>query len=332
MQPIICKTTLLNPFSCEGNRFWQKVYTKSCRGGGVKTRQIYRALFALGKMCLPRARGRAVVTLDGVPRTFVYPLFNTQYHALYDPLYAYGYEAETAALIRLLLPGADHFMDVGSNWGYFTLFARACGYAGRISAFEPQTDVYREMQDILKQVGLLHEDTMLYNKAVARRHGRVDLVSPDGMHSGTAGVRPGHAIEAVPLDDYAGTEPGLIKIDVEGYEGEVLAGAGAVLADCRPYIIFESWRDSGQVEQTLQPFRMLTESDYVFYQPALLKDTRAGSLPLVYGEYWDLEPEMNLALYPFEMDRRFLLRRQFNVLACPAEKSGETLQARLQNE
>lgn len=40
-----------------------------------------------------------------------------------------------------------------------------------------------------------------------------------------------------------GRRPDLIKVDTEGNEAAILVGARKTLATCRPWVIFESWRD-----------------------------------------------------------------------------------------
>jgi FkbM family methyltransferase len=40
----------------------------------------------------------------------------------------------------------------------------------------------------------------------------------------------------------------LVKIDTEGSEAAILRGAGRTLAERRPLIIFESFRDDGREE------------------------------------------------------------------------------------
>jgi hypothetical protein len=54
------------------------------------------------------------------------------------------------------------------------------------------------------------------------------------------------SVEVVPLDDVTGIDVldiGLIKIDVEGLEAEVLRGAESTLRRCRPAVVFEQQAD-----------------------------------------------------------------------------------------
>jgi len=51
-------------------------------------------------------------------------------------------------------------------------------------------------------------------------------------------------VETRTLDSYAFEEVDLIKIDVEGHEMSVLAGAVETIRRCRPWFIIEVWDDS----------------------------------------------------------------------------------------
>lgn len=317
MSITITNVELYNPFSVEKVGLWQRVMVKGERGN-----RLYRRVFRCGKKMFPNLQADAFVRIEGENRHFSYSVFNTQFHSLYDPLYAYGYEPETATLIRLLLRRAKHFVDVGSNWGYYPVYARACGFEGRITAFEPQRNIFNQMQNIIGKLGLT-EGTKLLNQAAAARKMMVGVDVPDGIHSGLGVVCAGGDVEAIPLDDLLDESPDVIKIDAEGYEAEVLAGADRLLRELRPCLIFESWKNKNNVAETMRPLDYLSERDYSFFQPAFLKQTKSGVLPLLYGEYWDLEPEMELVLISFEVEQRFLMQRQINVLAVPKEKVEE---------
>jgi FkbM family methyltransferase len=52
----------------------------------------------------------------------------------------------------------------------------------------------------------------------------------------------GVMVESRPLDSYELQDVTLIKIDTEGSEPEVLAGARATIARCRPLVVLEDWQ------------------------------------------------------------------------------------------
>jgi hypothetical protein len=61
-------------------------------------------------------------------------------------------------------------------------------------------------------------------------------------HPGTASAQGTHPTEATTLDllaDQAGLVPDVIKVDTDGFDGKVLAGATGLLSRDRPAVIFE---------------------------------------------------------------------------------------------
>jgi FkbM family methyltransferase len=167
----------------------------------------------------------------------------------YEPL-------ETAALRRLLRPGA-HVVDVGANVGWFTfLAALAVGPEGHVSAIEPR----RPTVDYLRRsVGLnqLDERVTVMQTAVGRETGSASIVwhpasrNPGSAHFGEPGDNlpgddlPGdklevQAVDVRTLDDLlAGTAVDCVKLDIEGAEGLALLGADRVLRESRPLILCE---------------------------------------------------------------------------------------------
>ena len=76
--------------------------------------------------------------------------------------------------------------------------------------------------------------------AAANNFGGVSL---DGVSSATvkAGV-PGEKVPVVTIDSFGLAKLRLLKIDVEGMERAVLAGARQTITRCRPYLYFEADR------------------------------------------------------------------------------------------
>ncbi|MEP7011508.1 MAG: FkbM family methyltransferase, partial [Acidobacteriota bacterium] len=143
--------------------------------------------------------------------------------------------AERHLLAALLRPGM-HVADVGANLGYYMLlFARAVGPAGRIDCFEPEPG---------------NLETLALNVRENRLEGcvRIHPVAAGDVH-GFARLAPGlngvvtesGEIE-VPLrrlDDLIEPPLGLLKIDVEGFEGPVLRGAARLLREAKPALFVE---------------------------------------------------------------------------------------------
>jgi FkbM family methyltransferase len=108
---------------------------------------------------------------------------------------------------------------------------------------------------------------------------RMDYSAPNnfggvGMQRGQAG---GQTVRALPLDDLLGADwdVGFLKIDVEGFERDVLLGAAKTLARCRPVIYLEN----DQPEKSAALLELLWAQDYVCWYdlPALFNpDNFAG--------------------------------------------------------
>ena len=158
---------------------------------------------------------------------------------------------EFAFVDRVLKPGMV-FIDVGANDGYYTLFAaRRVGPTGKVIAVEPSSRERAHLQRNLGRNGL--ENVQVVAAALGAQAGFVDLHLAHGVHAGhnTLGdfahddvVRA--SSERVPLEtlDAVVARQGLsrvdmVKIDVEGGEAGVVAGAQKVLTTSRPVLLME---------------------------------------------------------------------------------------------
>nr|WP_284438334.1 FkbM family methyltransferase [Thalassococcus arenae] len=143
---------------------------------------------------------------------------------------------------RCLRPG-DTALDIGANLGLVTLrMADRVGSGGRVHAFEPQDRLRRYLLQSLTRNGLEH--VVLHAVALAAEPGELVLhVPPDNAGAaslaGTEGA--GQRVPVETLDRLAAafgpTPATLVKIDVEGFEGEVLKGARTVLETTPPHVV-----------------------------------------------------------------------------------------------
>lgn len=154
--------------------------------------------------------------------------------------------AECALFAKLVEPGMT-FFDVGAHVGYYTLLAaRLVGDAGRVVSFEPDARNFELLAENVRRNALTNVEVA--NMAVAAREGELQLYrDPDwaGDHRIHAvSGRESVAVRCTTLDGYAARHgaPDVIKMDVQGAEGEVLAGMRDILRESPPVaIVAEFW-------------------------------------------------------------------------------------------
>jgi FkbM family methyltransferase len=148
-------------------------------------------------------------------------------------------------IFRLLDPG-DLAVDVGANVGYMTsLMARRVGPSGTVMAYEPHPALF---EVLTKNVARWNHDQRLgqivaNNVALSDHHGTADLFAPESFdrNVGSASlqisarwgkdhVRVGEVRLSTADEEFSDRPVSLLKIDVEGHESQVLAGAAELLA------------------------------------------------------------------------------------------------------
>lgn len=155
------------------------------------------------------------------------------------------FEPELAFLRRWLKPGMSA-IDVGANHGVFALtMARLVGPEGQVTAFEPGLEAQGLLERSIARNRLANLE--LVRAAVAEIPGEAALHDGNGSSeaaslAGGAG-RPGRRVRVTTLDaewSRLGCPPvDFVKIDVEGFEGQVIAGARRLLRDAAPLVMFE---------------------------------------------------------------------------------------------
>ena len=156
-----------------------------------------------------------------------------------------GDSVEEMASFIALAGAAETFFDVGAAKGLFSQVFCLLGADKRAIAFEPSATANADA-DVLANANGCRSRIMMRPVAVGREAGaRPARRSPGGFVNVDAEESAGEAIDAVrltSLDDEVrslGFTPDLIKIDVEGYEYEVLLGARRLLRERKPPICLE---------------------------------------------------------------------------------------------
>jgi FkbM family methyltransferase len=136
---------------------------------------------------------------------------------------------EMAFVLHLLRPG-DLFVDVGANVGSYTILA-AGAVGARCISFEPDQETMRSLQRNVTANSLddrveLRQSVVGRNEGVARFTSGSDTLN----HVADGSDADATPIQMTSLDTaLEGRSPHLLKVDVEGYELEVIAGASSTL-------------------------------------------------------------------------------------------------------
>jgi FkbM family methyltransferase len=152
-------------------------------------------------------------------------------------LYVKDFEATERRFHQAFLRKGDVYLDIGANIGLFTVIAaRKVGSTGRVYAFEPIAATYDRLQ---QNIALnRYRNVSSYKVALSDAAGQAEMtISTDGFDGRNSMAKPTggeqFALETVSLStldafvaehDLAGRIT-MVKIDVEGWENHVLAGA-----------------------------------------------------------------------------------------------------------
>jgi FkbM family methyltransferase len=156
--------------------------------------------------------------------------------------------AELEFMRDALAPGATA-IDVGANVGVYTITAALrVGTTGRVIAVEPDADYLPRLRANLERNGLGNAEVVV--AAAGDADGEVELaiaedrafssIKPLVAYAGSGATRRVRQQRLDSIWDEAG-QPAVafVKVDVEGAEVEVIAGAERLLQRCRPALVVE---------------------------------------------------------------------------------------------
>lgn len=317
------EVTIRNPFRVETLPVLSRLHAMaflprrrlSKRFIGKPAKRLFRLLLTLGM----GGHGRFALSMSGQERKATYNARNTQFGALYQAQNLPLYEPETSTLIDLLLVGGKGFVDVGANWGWYSLLAASHPkFSGMIHAFEPFPPTFDDLRRVVDEAGL-DGRIVCHDVALADRDGRSTMALSDGVQSGLARLDQdgGVTITLATLDSLDVSAPDVLKIDAEDHELDVLVGSSQTLERYRPFIIFENWLHRNQPDLTLSPFNWLSARGYCFFHAGWV----AGAPEFIVPDLvMDKDGRATLAVLPLLPAQRFHLPSQMNVLAVPVER------------
>lgn len=156
-----------------------------------------------------------------------------------------AYSDDLALVAHLRQFGVDLILDVGANRGQFAVGLLEAGYQGRILSFEPLSGPHREaakaaasrpawevwprcaVGDSPGEITVQISANSVASSAVPLTEAHVS-VSPDAAYVGSE-TAPVLTLDQIADHVLAGSARPFLKIDVQGYEQRVLAGAEKLL-------------------------------------------------------------------------------------------------------
>lgn len=150
-------------------------------------------------------------------------------------------ERRVVEYIAQSLQEGDVAFDVGSFCGYYALLmSRRVGDSGTVVAFEPSPENAGWVETNLRLNEL--RNVRLERLAVSDASGRQQF-APSGPVSKLSPDGGALSVDVVSLDDYIGshglTRLDLVKVDVEGFEHEVIVGMTRTLSALKPRLVIE---------------------------------------------------------------------------------------------
>jgi FkbM family methyltransferase len=236
-----------------------------------------------------------------------------------DPNSPLGHEPELSHLIDRLVPDDGVYLDVGSNYGYFSIYlATRPGFHGRIHAFEPIASSFAGLRDLV--MALRCDDSVTcHNAAVSDQIGTATMAIGDDP--GLASIKDGafangEVVKTITLDSLNLDRVDFMKIDVEEHEAAALRGADALIAKHQPYIYLESWSFDNDSRKVFEPLKFMLDRGYRLYLPAWAQSN--GSFFVGVGAGYEMD---KFALLPFSLiDRLTFPGNPINIFAAPVSR------------
>jgi FkbM family methyltransferase len=197
-------------------------------------------------------RGGLERVINGTDRVLVAP----QFRGLGE-----SYEPEVWRHVMANVRPGDMVADVGAYIGLYAIaLGRRVGHRGQVTAFEPDATNFRHCQRHVELNGVSTQITAV-NVAVGAADGRIAFTGDHDIHNqivadGTPGSR---SVPVVRLDThFKSGRLDLLKVDVEGFEEDVLRGGEEVLSDAAraPRVIYVevhpyNWHLCGTTSESL---------------------------------------------------------------------------------
>ena len=172
-----------------------------------------------------------------------------------------AWEESTGALLRRLLRPGARFLDVGANIGYFSVFAHRLAWDIQIDAVEPHPVIHSLLRANLWANGV---NARIHNAALGDSSRILPMSSPP-MNPGdsrvgarTADDRYDLLVPVIRADDlFPGRSFDVVKIDVQGFEPDVILGMERIVSDSPAIVLVLEFWPAALTDRGLDPSEVL---------------------------------------------------------------------------
>lgn len=171
---------------------------------------------------------------------------------------------------QILITKNDTVWDIGANIGYTALlYSQSTGENGQVEAFEPGSKAFAH----LKRTTSNHSNITCYQLGAFDYDGSIKFTESDQIDRSQVANQDDMdsnvvEIQCIKLDTFVRDNPSkvpdIIKIDVEGFESQVIKGATETLKKHSPIIIFEALT-ANNYDDSVNSIKS-SEQKYNFYQ------------------------------------------------------------------
>jgi FkbM family methyltransferase len=228
--------------------------------------------------------------------------FNTyiDWHVYYFGVYERGF-LKFLKEMALRIGNNTVMFDVGANVGHHTLFMAP--YCQQVMSFEPNPESYEKLMEKVTVNGLKHITAFPFG--LSNGNEILSFYVPEMTNSGSASFEDrsswGHrkiTAEVKNADEVAASLPlsrlDLVKIDVEGFEKNVLDGLRGTMKKYRPLVFFEFEKNTIEKFSSEAEFFSLFPEGYRFVKVNGDERRRAVVMPFSFvqdGSYVLAFPE-----------------------------------------
>lgn len=188
-----------------------------------------------------------------------------------------SFEPATSKTLQYFFSRAATFVDVGANYGFYSLLGAHWNPKMRVVAFEPVPQIFESLQRNIK-LNQLESRVDAHCVALSESNGQATLYFPSGGSrdfESTASLAKGSwqerkakttiEVRTARFDDFERQHPcklDVVKIDVEDHEASVLRGMQGVIRRDRPFIVCEILPRPHHNEKTREMIDLLGYTPY----------------------------------------------------------------------